>query len=90
MTAEPKHRSQSAGARHSLFEAIRSLTSELSLDVVLQNVADLSRELVGASYSALGVLGTDGRLVQFVLLQGSARGSVTASVDPRKARAYWE
>ena len=66
MTAEPKHRSQSAGARHSLFEAIRSLTSELSLDVVLQNVADLSRELVGASYSALGVLGTGGRLVQFI------------------------
>ncbi len=67
MTAEPKHRSESAGAHsHSLFEAIRSLTSELSLDVVLQNVADLSRELVGASYSALGVLGTGGRLVQFI------------------------
>ena len=67
MTAEPEHRSRSAGAHsHSLFEAIRSLTSELSLDVVLQNVADLSRELVGASYSALGVLGTGGRLVQFI------------------------
>ncbi|MFB3097876.1 MAG: hypothetical protein ACE1ZZ_04280 [Dehalococcoidia bacterium] len=36
MTAEPEHRSRSAGAHsHSLFEAIRSLTLELSLDVVL-------------------------------------------------------
>ena len=36
MTAEPKHRSESAGAHsHSLLEAIRSLTSELSLDEVL-------------------------------------------------------
>ena len=36
MTAEPKRRSESAGAHsYNLFEAIRSLTSELSLDVVL-------------------------------------------------------
>ncbi len=36
MTAEPKHPSESAGAHsHNLFEAIRSLTLELSLDVVL-------------------------------------------------------
>jgi signal transduction histidine kinase len=33
---------------------------------VLQNVAGLSRELVGATYSALGVLGANGKLVQFV------------------------
>ena len=55
---------ESQGRR--LYDAISALTSELSLDAVLQNVADLSRELVGASYSALGVLGTDGRLVQFI------------------------
>ena len=41
----------------SLYEAMWTLTSELSLDAVLQKVADLSRELVGASYSAMGVLG---------------------------------
>ena len=36
MTAQPKRRSESAGAHsYNLFEAIRSLTSELSLDVVL-------------------------------------------------------
>ena len=50
----------------SLHEAIWELTSELSLDLVLQKVADLSRELVGASYSALGLLGSRGTLVQFL------------------------
>ena len=49
-----------------LYEAVRALTSELSLDVVLQKVADLSRELVGSSYAALGVLGSDGKLSQFI------------------------
>ena len=49
-----------------LYEAIAGLTSELSLDAVLQKVADLSRGLVGATYSALGVLGPDGKLVQFI------------------------
>ena len=49
-----------------LYEAISAVTSELSLDAVLQKVADLSRGLVGASYSALRVLGPDGKLVQFI------------------------
>ena len=49
-----------------LYQAISALTTVLSLDVVLQKVADLSRELVEASYSALGVLGEDGSLVSFI------------------------
>ena len=49
-----------------LHEAIRTLTANLSLDPVLQQVADLSRELVSATYSALGILGEDGSLVQFI------------------------
>ncbi len=57
-----------------LYEAIWALTSELSLDGVLQKVADFSRELVGASYSALGVLGEEGRLVRFITSGISQRG----------------
>lgn len=49
-----------------LYEAIGALTSELSLDLVLQKVTDLSRDLAQASYSALGVLGGNGMLVQFL------------------------
>ena len=34
--------------------------------MVFQQVADLSKELVSATYSALGILGEDGSLVQFI------------------------
>ena len=72
MAASPKKpqnldkqgRGNSEGA--ALHDAIRSLSSNLSLEVVLQQVADLSRELVSAKYSALGILGEDGSLVQFI------------------------
>jgi signal transduction histidine kinase len=37
------------------------LTSELSLDGVLQRVADIARDLLSARYSAIGVLSEDGR-----------------------------
>ena len=49
-----------------LYEAIGALTSELSLELVLQKVADFSRDLARASYSALGVMGTNGILVRFL------------------------
>ena len=63
MTNQPKNAGTGANALH---EAIRTLTSNLSLDMVLQQVSDLSRELVSATYSALGILGEDGSLVQFI------------------------
>lgn len=58
----------------SLDEAISALTAELSLESVLQKVTDLSRELVGASYSALGVLGEDGRIARFITSGITQRG----------------
>ena len=57
-----------------LHEAIRTLTSELSLDMVLQQVADLSRALVSAAYGALGILGEDWSLAQFITSGISQRG----------------
>ena len=41
---------------------------------MLQKVVDLSRELVGASYSALGSMGAEGKLVQFITSGISRRG----------------
>lgn len=49
-----------------LVEAGMVLASELDLDALLQRIADLSREVVGASYGAVGVVGTDGELARFV------------------------
>ena len=49
-----------------LVRAALILTSELSLPVVLQKIADLACEVADARYGALGVIGRDGRLSDFV------------------------
>lgn len=50
----------------SLVEAGMALASELDLDGLLQRIADISREVIGARYGAVGVLGSQGELVRFV------------------------
>lgn len=49
-----------------LVEAGMALASELDLDSLLQRIADLAREVVGADYAAVGVLGDRGELARFV------------------------
>lgn len=60
-----------------LHEAELVLTSDLALEKVLQRVVDLSRDLLGVRYAALGVIGDDGTLQQFV----------TSGVDPHTRAA---
>jgi signal transduction histidine kinase len=50
----------------SLAEAGVTLTSNLSLETVLQRVADVAREQMGARYAALSVLSTAGVIEQFI------------------------
>lgn len=49
-----------------LVEAGLVLASELDIDALLQRIADLAREVVGARYGAVGVVGDDGLLLRFV------------------------
>src|SRR5918999_3117233 len=49
-----------------LVEAGLALASELDLDALLQRIADLAREVVGARYAAVGVVGEDGLLLRFI------------------------
>lgn len=49
-----------------LVEAGLALASELDLDALLQRIADLARQVVGARYAAVGVVGSDGLLLRFV------------------------
>jgi signal transduction histidine kinase len=49
-----------------LVEAGLALASVLDLDALLQRIADLAREVVGARYGAVGVVGEDGLLLRFV------------------------
>jgi signal transduction histidine kinase len=56
----------------------RSLLSELDLDVVLDGLLETARELTGARYAALGILGKDQRELEQLLVSG---------VDERMQRA---
>lgn len=44
-----------------------TLTSELSLEAVLQRVVDVARQQIGARYAALSVLSTGGSIDQFIV-----------------------
>jgi len=47
-------------------EAALAMSSELSLDRLLELIVTLARDMVGCRYAALGVPGPDGRLQQFI------------------------
>lgn len=49
-----------------LVEAGMALAAEIDLDSLLQRIADLAREVVGAGYAAVGVVGDEGSLTRFV------------------------
>ena len=54
------------GRLRGLLRASALVAGELSLPVVLRQIVAAARDLLGARYAALGVLGRDGELEQFV------------------------
>ena len=54
----------------SLVDAGIAVTSELSLDAVLQRIVETSAELTGAKYAALGVIDRSGRALERFLTTG--------------------
>jgi len=48
-----------------LHAASLAITADLSLDTVLQRIVDLARELVDATYAALGIADPGGRIIEF-------------------------
>jgi len=50
----------------SLLAANRSVVSELTLSAVLRRIVEAARDVAGARFAALGVVGADGRLEEFV------------------------
>lgn len=63
--------------RDQLLESALVLASDLSLRVVLQRIVELAAKLTDARYGALGVVGPDGRLVDFI----------TTGITPEERRA---
>ena len=54
------------GRLRGLLRANAAVAADLSLPVVLRRIVEVARELLGARYAALGVVGRDGQLEQFV------------------------
>ncbi len=66
-TAQAHQREHALRARlEALDEASKALAAELSPDRVLRRIVELAARLVGARYGALGVLGPDGYLSDFI------------------------
>src|SRR5256885_9071252 len=66
--------------KDALLEAGLTLASELSLPIVLQRIVDLAVQVTDARYGALGVIGNDGVLSEFVTtgLSASQRKQIGA------------
>ncbi len=71
------------GAR--LIESGLTLSSELSLDAVLQRIVQLALEVTGARYGALGVLDVDDRISEFIS-EGVTAEQRAAIGDPPTGR----
>ncbi|MGN6744120.1 MAG: sensor histidine kinase [Amnibacterium sp.] len=54
------------GRLRALLRANQAITAQLDLDSVLRSVVEAARELTGARYAALGVLGEQGGLERFI------------------------
>lgn len=55
-----------SGPAHALLEAVTAIASDLDLTSVLTRIVEAATELTDAAYGALGVLGADGTLVEFI------------------------
>jgi len=54
------------GRLRGLLAANQLITADLTLPAVLRHIAEAARELIGGRYAALGVIGPDGGLSEFV------------------------
>ena len=69
-----------------LLEAGLVLAADLSLPATLQRIVELAAGLTGARYGALGVLGRDGVITEFITT-GSPPSSGRPSATSRSAGA---
>jgi signal transduction histidine kinase len=72
--------------RRALVEAGIAITSELSLDAVLQTLVRIAAELTDARYSALGVIDRTGRQLERFVTHGLDEAEREAIGDPPRGR----
>jgi signal transduction histidine kinase len=66
-----------------LLRATRLVAAELALPVVLRQIVESTRDLVQATYAAIGVIGENGELVQFVHVGMAAADAERVGQLPR-------
>ena len=62
----PESTARLGGAAEALLEAVTAISSDLDLRSVLTRLVEAATRLTEAKYAALGVIGADGSLVEFV------------------------
>ena len=62
----PHEHRRLGGAAEALLEAVTAISSDLDLRSVLTRIVEAASKLTEARYAALGVIGVDGSLVEFV------------------------
>ena len=72
----PRH-PELAGQAQALLDAVVAISSDLDLPSVLSRIVEAARELTDAQFGALGVVGADGGLSEFV----------TSGLDPHEREA---
>ena len=73
--------SSSESRLRALLEAVAGLTSELSLDALLQRLVEVAAEMTGARYAALGVIDRSGSQLERFLTTGMNEKTIAAIGD---------
>ena len=73
----PETRPLLPDSAQTLLDAVTAIASDLDLRSVLSRIVEAATQLTGAAYGALGVIGADGSLVEFV----------TTGIDPETRAA---
>ena len=70
---------------HGLLEAVVAIGSGLELEAMLRRIVEAAVDLVDAKYGALGVIGEDQRLIEFIPVGLDAARSARSTTGPRGA-----
>ncbi len=74
---------------HALLEAVVAVGSHLELEVVLRQIVEAAVDLVSARYGALGVIGEDGQLAEFIPVGLDESEIARIHHWPRRAAVCW-
>ncbi|MCL8027212.1 GAF domain-containing sensor histidine kinase [Nocardioides bruguierae] len=79
----PHRRKELTGHAHALLDAVVAISSDLDLASVLQRIVRAACELTNAGYGAIGVVGADGEISEFLVHGMDAETQAAIGAPPR-------